>query len=223
MTTEVTKKPAKKPTKTQIALELAQKINAHLDGAGEHPGELPRDEAEHDERPAHGDHAPLYPGAVGGFWGDAEWVPCLDGVARPIKPRLAVLVARTPRGVGGNRAARLKGYGNSIVLPLASTFIGAVIDALVGAEISAPASVPVAVTIAEDLPEPPPEWTGPREGEITSTGLLYGRLPGERWPYGPPSAHDPVCNLFPHRGSPGGLFCDCAAGGADAVEQEGVA
>jgi hypothetical protein len=32
--------------------------------------------------------------------------------------------------VGRTRAARLRGYGNAIVLPLASTFVGAVIAAL---------------------------------------------------------------------------------------------
>ena len=61
-------------------------------------------------------------------------------------------------------------------------------------------------------------WTGPREGETAPSGMLYGRVPAERWPYGPPSAHEARCNLFPHRGSPGGLFCDCAASAADDVE-----
>lgn len=37
----------------------------------------------------------------------------------------------TPKG--NNRAAKLRGYGNSIVLPLAAAFVGAVIDALVDA------------------------------------------------------------------------------------------
>jgi hypothetical protein len=36
--------------------------------------------------------------------------------------------------MGSNRAARLTGYGNSIVRQVASTFIGAVIDALVDPE-----------------------------------------------------------------------------------------
>jgi hypothetical protein len=62
-------------------------------------------------------------------------------------------------------------------------------------------------------------WTGPRDGETAPSGMLLGRVPGERWPYGPPAAHEPCCNLFPRNGSPGGLFCDCAASAADDVEQ----
>jgi hypothetical protein len=53
-------------------------------------------------------------------------------------------------------------------------------------------------------------WTGPRADEVAPSGVLLGRVPGDRWPYGPPSAHEACCNLFPHRGSRGGLFCDCA-------------
>jgi hypothetical protein len=61
-------------------------------------------------------------------------------------------------------------------------------------------------------------WTGPRPEEVAASGMLFGRVPGDRWPYGPPSMHESCCNLFPHRGSPGGLFCDCAASAADDVE-----
>jgi hypothetical protein len=53
-------------------------------------------------------------------------------------------------------------------------------------------------------------WTGPRADEVAPSGMLLARVPGDRWPYGPPSAHEARCNLFPHRGSRGGLFCDCA-------------
>jgi HB1, ASXL, restriction endonuclease HTH domain len=55
-----------------------------------------------------------------------------------------------------------------------------------------------------------PDWTGPRADEVAPSGMLLGRVPGDRWPHGPPSAHEARCNLFPHRGSCGGLFCDCA-------------
>lgn len=62
-------------------------------------------------------------------------------------------------------------------------------------------------------------WTGPRPDEVALSGILLGRVPGDRWPYGPPSAHEARCNLFPHRGSRGGLFCDCALSeGAIAAE-----
>ena len=53
-------------------------------------------------------------------------------------------------------------------------------------------------------------WTGPRADEVAPSGMLLGRVPGDRWPHGPPSAHEERCNLHPHRGSRGGLFCDCA-------------
>jgi hypothetical protein len=48
--------------------------------------------------------------------------------------------------------------------------------------------------------------------------MLLARVPPERWPYGPPDAHETGCNLFPHPGNEGGLFCDCAASAADDVE-----
>jgi hypothetical protein len=64
-------------------------------------------------------------------------------------------------------------------------------------------------------------WTGPRPDEVAPSGMLLGRVPGDRWPYGPPPAHDARCNLFPHRGSRGGLFCDCALS-ADSTAAEGA-
>ena len=64
-------------------------------------------------------------------------------------------------------------------------------------------------------------WTGPRPDEVAPSGMLLGRVPGDRWPHGPPTAHETRCNLFPYRGSRGGLFCDCAlsenAAGAEAA------
>jgi hypothetical protein len=53
-------------------------------------------------------------------------------------------------------------------------------------------------------------WTGPHPDEVAPSGMLLARVPGDRWPHGPPSAHEARCNLFPHRGSRGGLFCDCS-------------
>jgi hypothetical protein len=116
--------------------------------------------------------------------------------------------------VGRTRAKRLRGFGNGIVLPQATEFVGAVIDALAD---SACATEPtLAVRIEGE------QWIGPRPDEVAPSGMLLGRVPGERWPYGPPSAHESGCNLFPRRGSPGGLFCDCAASAADGVDH-GVA
>jgi DNA (cytosine-5)-methyltransferase 1 len=105
------------------------------------------------------------------------------------------------------RAKRLRGYGNAIVLPLAIEFVTAVIETLADA-----------AREVKPVPVSDSAWTGPRSDDVAPSGMLLGRVPGERWPYGPPSAHESGCNLFPHRGSPGGLFCDCAASAADDVE-----
>lgn len=57
-------------------------------------------------------------------------------------------------------------------------------------------------------------WTGPREHEIDALGRLRDQVPPDRWPYGPPEAHEDGCYL--HRG---GLWCDCAA--SDASSEDG--
>lgn len=64
-------------------------------------------------------------GAVGGFWADADWLPCRDGKARPVEPSTFPLVDGTFARVG-----RLRGYGNAIVRPVAEAFIGAYLDTL---------------------------------------------------------------------------------------------
>lgn len=54
-------------------------------------------------------------------------------------------------------------------------------------------------------------WTGPEEGDREPDGVTLKRpVPGERWPYGPPEAHEDCCGLHA-----GGLFCDCQASAAD--------
>ena len=66
---------------------------------------------------------PLHGGPVGGFWSDAEWIPCRDGKARPVEPGTFPLAHGAPARVG-----RLRAYGNAIVAPLAAEFIQAVMD-----------------------------------------------------------------------------------------------
>lgn len=57
-------------------------------------------------------------------------------------------------------------------------------------------------------------WTGPREDDLGPDGVTLLRpVPGERWPYGPPSFHEACCRLFA-----AGLFCDCKA--SDASDDE---
>jgi hypothetical protein len=117
---------------------------------------------------------------------------------------------------------------------LAVTFVASVIDAFVDASREITPQVEdqsAAIAVAQapsaiDVVEAPAAaqsaatfaWTGPNPNEVAPSGMLFGRVPGERWPYGPPSAHEGCCNLFPHRGSPGGLFCDCVASAADDIE-----
>ena len=56
------------------------------------------------------------------------------------------------------------------------------------------------------------EWTGPLRGDVHPAvpDVLLSTVPGDRWPYGPPSHHQPVCLLHS-----GGMYCDCAASAAD--------
>lgn len=39
-------------------------------------------------------------------------------------------------------------------------------------------------------------WTGPNDDELEPDGTTLKRpLPGERWPFGPPVAHEDCCGL----------------------------
>jgi DNA (cytosine-5)-methyltransferase 1 len=58
--------------------------------------------------------------ACNGFWGNADWIGCSDGKARPIEPGTFPLVDGSTKRVG-----RLRAYGNAIVAPLAKEFIKA--------------------------------------------------------------------------------------------------
>jgi len=55
-----------------------------------------------------------------GFWRDAEWLPCIDGKARPVEPSTFPLAHGAPARVG-----RLRAYGNAITAPQAAEFIRA--------------------------------------------------------------------------------------------------
>lgn len=58
---------------------------------------------------------------VNGFWRDADWLYCRDGVWRPVEPGTFPLAD----GIAG-RVGRLRAYGNAIVAPLAQAFLTAV-------------------------------------------------------------------------------------------------
>jgi len=67
---------------------------------------------------------PQRQGAVGAsFWSDCEWLPCLDGKARPTQPGLFPLAHGTPARMG-----RVRAYGNAIVPQLAAEVIKAYSD-----------------------------------------------------------------------------------------------
>jgi DNA (cytosine-5)-methyltransferase 1 len=57
---------------------------------------------------------------AGGFWSDAVWLAGADGKMRRVKPGVRLLAHGVP-----NRVGRLRGYGNSIIAPLAAKFIEA--------------------------------------------------------------------------------------------------
>lgn len=61
-------------------------------------------------------------------------------------------------------------------------------------------------------------WTGPWDSDWESQQQLRLRapVPPERWPCGPPAAHEDGCNLFARAGEDAGLYCDCVANDVDA-------
>jgi len=65
-------------------------------------------------------HNPDGRSPTSGFWGDADWLPCRDGKARPVEPGTFPLAHGSPARVG-----RLRGYGNAIVAPQAAAFVEA--------------------------------------------------------------------------------------------------
>jgi DNA (cytosine-5)-methyltransferase 1 len=100
--------------------------NAGRDRDWQHARELPRHEEEHGERSAHRDHAPVAAGAARRRpWDDCDWLPCTDGVSRPVEPGTFPLADGFPGRVG-----RLRSYGNAINTEVAATFIKASLDTI---------------------------------------------------------------------------------------------
>jgi DNA (cytosine-5)-methyltransferase 1 len=62
-------------------------------------------------------------GSDGCFWSPCDWLPCLDGKARPVEPGTFPLA----HGVPG-RVVKLRGYGNAIVPQVAAEVIRAYME-----------------------------------------------------------------------------------------------
>jgi DNA (cytosine-5)-methyltransferase 1 len=58
--------------------------------------------------------------AASGFWSACDWLPCIDGKARPVEPGAFPLAHGAPARVG-----RLRAYGNAINAETAAAFIEA--------------------------------------------------------------------------------------------------
>lgn len=61
--------------------------------------------------------------ARSGFWSAVDWIPCIDGRARPVEPGTFPLAHGLPARVG-----RLRGYGNAIVPQVAAEVIAAYLE-----------------------------------------------------------------------------------------------
>jgi len=71
--------------------------------------------------------------ALPDFWEDCEWIDCSDGKRRPFKPGVRPLADGPSRRVGrvrGDRAGRMRGYGNAIVPQVAAVFIRAFLESM---------------------------------------------------------------------------------------------
>lgn len=64
------------------------------------------------------------PGSSHGGWEDCDWIPCSDGVSRPVEPGAHPLAHGVPARVG-----KLRAYGNAIVPQVAAEFIRAALEA----------------------------------------------------------------------------------------------
>lgn len=61
--------------------------------------------------------------ATASFWGNADWLPCLDGRSRPVEPGTFPLAHGAAARVG-----RLRAYGNAINAEAARVFVEAVME-----------------------------------------------------------------------------------------------
>ena len=100
--------------------------DADGDGARKQLGQLRRNEAEHEKRSAHGDHASFAHGEDSP-WTDADWIACRDGHVRPVESGTFPLAY----GISG-RVVKLRGYGNAIVPQVAAAFVGAYLEVIEG-------------------------------------------------------------------------------------------
>ena len=69
-----------------------------------------------------GDEQPSRP-TGSSFWSDCDWLPCIDGKARPVEPGTFPLA----HGVAG-RVGRLRAYGNAINAEAAAAFVRAYLE-----------------------------------------------------------------------------------------------
>lgn len=64
-------------------------------------------------------------GPLNGFWRDADWIRCTDGLWRPVKPGSQPLASGSAA-----RLVRLRGYDNGLCAPVAEAFIRAAMEVL---------------------------------------------------------------------------------------------
>jgi len=88
------------------------------------PGDVGRNEPERDAQPSRAIRLER-PGPINGFWRDADWLHCRDERWRPVEPGSFPLAYGVAARVG-----RLRGYGNTIIAPLATAFIESVMEIL---------------------------------------------------------------------------------------------
>lgn len=144
-----------RPGSDGVSGELADTNRQRLDGEQVRlqPGQSRREGVEAAGRGGVGGMVDIgWPGPLGGFWRDADWLFCRDGRWRPVEPGTFPLAHVLPRGMGvidarlrglaevagldgaslkrakAYRVGALRGYGNAIVLEQAARFIECVME-----------------------------------------------------------------------------------------------